>query len=164
MDQSALLSYFCQKHDGAKEGCKLANPQAIYQNKVIFFACRKIYSWKFIGKEDLFHLLACLPHLSPAIGKRFDEKFTSHIFLSSVHNFDQCLSDSHKKSRVDFKMKNKFKVSNLARWRMNLFPFFFFLSVFPGVFKQQDLMKLSERGMEVYIRQALPETYRLVLR
>ncbi|CRK95896.1 CLUMA_CG009342, isoform A [Clunio marinus] len=36
--------------------------------------------------------------------------------------------------------------------------------IYEGVFKQQDLMKSSERGMEVYIRQALPETYRLVLR
>ncbi|KAG5677547.1 hypothetical protein PVAND_007299 [Polypedilum vanderplanki] len=36
--------------------------------------------------------------------------------------------------------------------------------IYEGVFKQQDLMKSSERGMEVYIRQTLPETYRLVLR
>lgn len=45
---------------------------------------------------------------------------------------------------------------------MDLFKFYF--SSYLGVFKQQDLMKSSERGMEVYIRQTLPETYRLVLR
>lgn len=36
--------------------------------------------------------------------------------------------------------------------------------VYEGVFKQQDLMKAADREMEVYIRQTVPETYRLVLR
>lgn len=43
MDQSALLSYFCRRkrrekknreNEEASDGCKLAIPQAIYQNKL----------------------------------------------------------------------------------------------------------------------------------
>jgi hypothetical protein len=55
MDQSALLSYFCQKHDGSKEGCKLANPQAIYQNKVIFVSVGKFIAENFHWKKIFFH-------------------------------------------------------------------------------------------------------------
>lgn len=61
--------------------------------------------------------------------------------------------------------KIELKVSKVVQDDGGTFSFFLLsLSHFTGVFKQQDLMKLSERGMEVYIRQALPETYRLVLR
>lgn len=38
------------------------------------------------------------------------------------------------------------------------------IDLFAGAFKQQDLMKTAERGMEVYIRQTVPDTYRLVLK
>nr|QGW50657.1 ionotropic receptor 15 [Propsilocerus akamusi] len=129
---------------------------------------------QFNSKCDTFYLLHISRHIIgifPSKGPPSDSILGPHI-----QSICEALDIPHLENRFDIETGAK-------EFSINLYPAQRVLNdailqtvkflnwtryaiIYEGVFKQQDLMKFSpsERGMEVYIRQTYPESYRQVLR